>query len=187
MLKGVFLAFFCSFLLFLIHFIILSLRKKERRYISPVHQLLDITQLLIKIYVGLFVIYTLLFFLIPEDFFLNLIVNYLGSLKIFSFFYGVFLYICLFFFYLIFYFIVDRSVSATIMIEIESSPDKRLTSEQIEKIYNIDKKYLAELEGMLQGKFITEIRGYFSNTIKGRLYAHLAKFLKKYFKLGPGG
>jgi Zn-dependent protease with chaperone function len=187
MLKGIFIALFCNVLLFLIHFIILSLLKKERRYPSPVHQLLDITRLLIKTCANLLVVYTLLFFLIPDDFFSNLTINYLGSLKIFSFFYGVFLYVCLFFLYLIFYFIVDRSVSATIMIEIESSPDKRLTSEQIEKIYNIDKKYLAELEGMLQGRFITEIAGYFSNTAKGRLYAHLAKFLKKYFKLGPGG
>lgn len=74
------------------------------------------------------------------------------------------------------------------MIKVENSPDKRLTSEQIEEVYDIDKKYLDEFKGMLQGKFITEITGgYFSNTTKGRLYAHLARFLKEYFKLGPGG
>lgn len=196
MLKGIFIALFCSVLLFLIHFIILSLLKKERRYPSPVHQLLDITRLLIKTCANLLVVYTLLFFLIPDDFFSNLMINYLGSLKIFSFFYGVFLYICLSFLYLIFYFIVDRSVSATIMIKIEGSPEKGLTLKEIEEVYNIDKKYLDELKGMLQGGFITNpvaaglvpaIGGYFTNTVKGRLYARVARFLKGYFKLGPGG
>ena len=187
MVKGIFIALFCNLLLFLSHFIILSMQKENLLYLSPIHKLWDITRLLIKICIGLFVVYTLLFFLIPKDFFSTFIINYLKSLKFFYFFYGIIIYIFLFFLYLIFYFIVDRSVSATIMIDIEESPKKELTLEEIEIIYGIDKKYLAELEGMLQGKFIAQDLGYFTNTIKGRLCARFVRFLKGYFKLGPGG
>ena len=108
------------------------------------------------------------------------------SSAIISFIYGIVLYSFCSFIYLSFYYFVNRSVSATILEIIEFSP-KKLTSDEIKEIYNIEKKYQNELRGMLEGRFIIKEGDYYRNSFKGKLFARIAKLTKDYLKLGPGG
>lgn len=93
----------------------------------------------------------------------------------------------LFFIYLTFYYVVDRSVSTRIMMEIENASEKRLSFEDIKKVYDVDTKYINELTGMEQGGFIKKDGEYYSNTSKGRVVAIVTAWYKKAFRLGEGG
>ena len=89
--------------------------------------------------------------------------------------------------YLSVYYLIDRSVSSTLLEIIENSPEGKLSAKQIKQIYGIENKYHSELKGMREGGFITEKSGCYRNSLKGRLYARLAWLIKIIFKLGPGG
>ena len=89
--------------------------------------------------------------------------------------------------YLTFYYFVDRSVSATLLEIIEKSPPEGLTSGDVKRIYDTERKYQRELNGMLEGRFIIKEGNYYRNSLKGRIYARIARLTKSLLKLGPGG
>jgi len=93
----------------------------------------------------------------------------------------------LFFVYLTFYYVVDRSITTRLMMEIERSPEKRLTFEEITKVYDLDTKYRNEIQGIVDGGFMRREGEYFVNTPKGAAVAGITSWYKKVFKLGPGG
>lgn len=97
------------------------------------------------------------------------------------------LYIFLFLGYCQFYFIVDRSISVRVMIELENSPAKKLSYDEIKKVYNFDEILSRRLQHMLDSKYIVENSGYYINTKKGRFEAEVLKFLKEFLNLGKGG
>jgi len=105
----------------------------------------------------------------------------------FDFVYGLIFFGILFFLYLAFYYVVDRSVSSRIMIEIGNSKDKKLKIEDIKKVYDADSKYKNELKGMIEGGFAKEEGGYYSNTAKGALWGKIVNWYKVTFQLGAGG
>lgn len=109
------------------------------------------------------------------------------NITLFHLAYGVVLLWMFFFLYLTLYYVVDRSVSSTLMIKIEKSPDKKLTIEEIRNVYDIDKKYRDEISGMLEGGFIIKDGEYYRNTFKGSCIAKIVNFFKTVYKLGPGG
>jgi hypothetical protein len=102
--------------------------------------------------------------------------------------YSLALFFSFFFIYLTFYYILDRSVSSRMMMEIETSPGKKLTVKEMKERYGIDQKYSINLEGMMQGKFIKkDDSGKFFCTAKGAFVANVSSFFKKALKLGVGG
>jgi len=101
--------------------------------------------------------------------------------------YGLMLFFYLFLLYLTFYYVIDRSVSSRIMIEIEKSQAKEMRFEELIRIYSIDTKYKDQIDGMLGGGFIKEEAGKYKCTLKGFLVAKVAYFFKKMLRLGVGG
>jgi len=111
----------------------------------------------------------------------------IGLSKVFNFFLGLFIYLLLFFGYCQFYFIIDRSISVRIMIELEKSEKKKLDFEEIKKVYNPDYIFLRRLKHMIDSRYITKEGDAYRNTKKGKFVAMLFKFLKEYLNLGEGG
>jgi hypothetical protein len=149
---------------------------------------------LVRIFYALIPLYALLYILIPTDALVMIPADprvipgtVIGLSKIFNFFVGFATYISIFFGYCQFYFIMDRSVSIRMMIELEDDPDKKMTKEEIKKAYDFDDFISRRLKHMLDSRYITEESGYYYNTGKGRLHARLFRFLKEYLKLGKGG
>ena len=170
MFKGILIALFCFILFLLIHALIFHNLKIKKRFHT-----------IAMTFYSLFPVYALIFFLIP--------VFPTGSVSstIISFLNGIVIYVFLFFGYCQFYFIIDRSISVRVMIELENSPEKQLTVEQIKEAYSLDYLLLRRLGHMVGTNYITENAGYYKNTRKGRYEARLFKFLKEFLQLGPGG
>lgn len=154
--------------------------KKEPVIIELIRQ----AKLLLCIWAFSFFVYTLIFF-IPIEKFSTLVnkSNFMAVSEDFGFIYGIGLYLILSFLYLTFYYLIDRSVSATILEIIDKAPAGRLSLDEVKKIYNIDKKYQSELSGMLEGGFIVKEQDYYKNSSKGSLYAKIAHFIKSLLKL----
>jgi len=185
-LKSIILAFFCSFLSFILHLVISFFRKGRLKNEPVIFELTRQMKLLLAIWLAFCLFYTILFFWQPLK--INALINRLNaSIPTIGFIYGLFFYLILAFLYLSLYYFVNRSVSATILELIENSPDKKLTETQIKDRYNIENKYQSELRGMLEGKFIIKNQGYYQNTLKGESFALIAKAVKRYLKLGLGG
>lgn len=100
---------------------------------------------------------------------------------------GAVLYILVFLGYAQFYFLVDRGVSARIMVEIEQSPEKRLRVEEIHERYDPKKMQTRRLYDMLYGGYMIKEGEYYKNTKKGELHARIFRFCKTYLHLYPGG
>ncbi|MFC1646147.1 hypothetical protein ACFL2Y_03110 [Candidatus Omnitrophota bacterium] len=185
-LKGIILAFFCSCISIISHLFI-NLFRKGRRVDEPViNELKRHAKLLFFIWTFFFFIYALIFFQTPYKF--KVLIEELVSItKTFGFAYGLFIYLSLSLIYLCVYYFVDRSVSATILEIIDNAAKKKLSIDEIKKVYPPEKKYQMELMGMLQGGFLIKDSDYFKNSFKGRLYAKAARLTKKLLKLGSGG
>lgn len=93
----------------------------------------------------------------------------------------------LFFLYLTAYYMVDRSVSSRIMIEIETSPDGTIAFDRLSQAYDVDAKYRDQLNGMLQGGFVVREQDTYKCTMKGLFVARIAYFFKTVLRLGAGG
>ncbi|MBI5827780.1 MAG: hypothetical protein HZB22_08670 [Deltaproteobacteria bacterium] len=100
---------------------------------------------------------------------------------------GFMLYLFLFLGYCQFYFIVDRSISVRVMIEIENSPERSLSAEEIQRVYPFKGILDRRLEHMVYGNYIKERDGRYLNTGKGRAQARVFGFLKDFLRLGKGG
>ena len=178
-LKGILLACVCSLGSLLAHIAITFFRKGRQKNEPVIFELMRHTRLLMVIWSFSFLIYALMFFL------------GFGNISEMSgtadFIYGIIFYLMLSFIYLAVYYFIARSVSATLLELIDDSPGKKLTIGEIKDIYNVERKYQNELNGMLQGRFIIEESGYYRTSFKGRSYARLARFVKHLLKLGPGG
>ncbi len=100
---------------------------------------------------------------------------------------GFMLYLFLFLGYCQFYFIVDRSISVRVMIEIENSPERSLSAGEIQRVYPFKGILDRRLEHMVYGNYIRELDGRYLNTRKGRVQARVFGFLKDFLRLGKGG
>lgn len=186
MLKAYLIGLFCFMLFLILHVIIFRRFELKERF-----------KTLVYIFFTLFPVYTLLYILIPYDlvavvpsepikphlplwliYALSGTSNFLG---------GLMLYVFLFLGYCQFYFIVDRSISVRIMIELENAPQKKLSYDEIKRVYDFDEILSRRLQHMLDSKYIEKNSGYYINTKKGRLEARALKFLKEFLNLGKGG
>lgn len=132
-------------------------------------------------------IYTLAFWLLPIPNWLGILNTESVSAILFAWANGAALYILVFLGYAQFYFLIDRSVSARIMIEIEQSPQKRLRIEEIHEHYDPKKMQTRRLYDMLNGGYMIKEGEYYKNTKKGELHARIFRFCKTYLHLYPGG
>ncbi|MCX5694708.1 MAG: hypothetical protein NT014_06295 [Candidatus Omnitrophica bacterium] len=185
-LKSIIIAGTCSLFAFVVHLMLNLLRPGRNKDESMILELQRQRKLLVTIWSLTALLYAWLFFM-PVNSKDILVTNFVISDWIIDFFYGIVLYLLLSLIYLTFYYFINRSISATLLEIINLSLNKKLTLDEIKKIYNIEKKYESEIKGMQQGGFITLAKGYYKNTLKGVLYGKLASFIKNMLKLGQGG
>ncbi|OGX15644.1 MAG: hypothetical protein A2166_02620 [Omnitrophica WOR_2 bacterium RBG_13_41_10] len=183
---GIILAIIFSFVGLIAHLIISFFRKGRAPDEPVIFELSRQMKLLMWIWGILLLPFMFLFFFPPSA--IIVLANRLNSViaKI-DFSYGIIIYLFLAFIYLTLYYLVNRSVSATILELIETSQNKRLSVSEIKQRYDIENKYQSELKGMLEGGFITQESQYYSNTLKGKIFAAIASFMKQQLKLGAGG
>lgn len=186
MVKAYLIGFFCFIFFLILHVIIFRKFELKERF-----------KTLLNIFFSLFPMYILLYILIPYDIVAVVpsepvkphlplwLIEMLSNAVNFSS--GLMLYVFLFLGYCQFYFIVDRSISVRVMIELENSTDKKLSFEEVKKIYNFNEILSRRLEHMMGSKYIVEDSGYYRNTPKGRFEANVFKFLKDFLNLGKGG
>ena len=134
-----------------------------------------------------FVLYTLTFWLLPFPNWLGLLDATNASAKFFAYANGALVYIFLFLSYGQFYFLVDRGVSARILIEIVQSPDRELSRAAISSRYVVEHLQGRRIEDMIYGKYLVEESGRYRLTRKGVLFARMFLFCKKYLHFYPGG
>lgn len=183
MLKGIVIGFLCFIVFLLLHAIIFHTRKIKLRFIA-----------LLKIFGALLPVYVVLYLLIPVEAMIIMPADpavtagaVIGLSKLFNFFLGLLFYLLLFFGYCQFYFIIDRSISVRVMIEMEKAKDKKLTFEEIKQIYSLDYILSRRLKHMIDSKYIIEQDGAYKNLKKGRNTARLFNFLKNFLQIGEGG
>lgn len=183
MLKGFVIGFFCFIVFLIIHVIVFHTRRIQFRFVA-----------LMKIFLNLLPLYILLYVLIPQEAMIIMPADprvapgvVIGLSKVFNFMLGVLIYLLLFFGYCQFYFIIDRSISVRVMIEIEKSKDKKLNLEEIKELYDPNYIFTRRFEHMIDSKYIVEDSGYYKNLRKGHVLAKLFGFLKDYLQLGEGG
>lgn len=183
MLKGIVIGFLCFILFLFLHAVIFHTRKINLRFIA-----------LVKIFCALLPVYVILYLLIPVEAMIIMPADpavtpgtVIGLSKVFNFFVGLLFYLLLFFGYCQFYFIIDRSISVRVMIEIEKAKDKKLTFDEIKQIYSLDYILSRRLKHMIDTHYITEENGVYKNILKGKNTARLFKFLKDFLRIGEGG
>lgn len=97
------------------------------------------------------------------------------------------LYTFLFMAYSMFYFLVDRGFSGRIMIEIERSPSRWLTRDEIPKLYSLEMVLARRLGEMVDIGRVVKVEERYCNTPRGSRAARVFEFVKKFLRLGPGG
>ncbi|MDD4202858.1 MAG: hypothetical protein PHQ52_05270 [Candidatus Omnitrophica bacterium] len=180
---GILAALITSGICFLIHLIVFSTGIIKIDPSWCIMKLKRHGQFLLVTWILMLPVFVLLFFKLFDI----SIVCTMNYCTIFLGFCGIVFIGLLFFIYLTFYYVVDRSVSSRLMIEIERSSEKRLTFDQIIKVYHPDTKYENELLGMAQGGFIKKQGDYYINTPKGTFVACITGWYKRTFRLGAGG
>lgn len=175
MLERILITFGCFLLAAIVHILIFHYVRVKFR-----------ARLLELIFVFFFVIQIILMIVIPENF-LWPDINYSLLLNIATFVNGLMLYLLLFFFYANNYFVTDRSISIRIMIELENSPQQGLSKEELYQYYNGDMIMDKRLNDMIYGQYVKLVNGKYINTKKGKIYAKVFKYFKKYLNLGKGG
>ena len=141
MFKGILIALFCFILFLLIHALIFHNLKIKKRFHT-----------IAMTFYSLFPVYALIFFLIP------VFPTGSASLTIISFLNGIVIYVFLFFGYCQFYFIIDRSISVRVMIELENSPEKQLTVEQIKEVDSFSQRLRHQMVSSILAQKTEETR-----------------------------
>lgn len=94
----------------------------------------------------------------------------------------LYLFLCYFYFHLIIVF--DSSVTTRIMVEIEKSKEKKLTLEELENKYSLEKKFEGELEDMQYLDRLKKEDSRFANTEKGSQHAKIISSLRNFLHIG---
>jgi hypothetical protein len=100
---------------------------------------------------------------------------------------GITVLLSLLFLYTAVYFLVDRSISSRMMIEIENSVKKALTFEELKEVYGVEAKYRDEIEGMAHAGFLVKKEGRFKCSPAAGMISAAGALIKGLLKLGPGG
>ncbi len=175
MLKGLVLAFAGFAVFLLVHVLLFRLRVPARRFLAMVRLVFTLGLLLLIMYC----------FTPPDLGFLPPVYTSAGwAIDLLN---GLLVYGFLFIGYCMFFFLVDRGFSGRMMIEIESSPQRRLRPAEIAARYPLEMVLQRRLNEMLEIGRITEVNGRYQNTAKGQSAAAMFSFVKRFLQLGEGG
>ena len=162
-----------SFFVFLtLHVIIFHNRPPERRF-----------RTLIYISAGSLLLYGILFYF-GVKIGVNDAVNAFAPAWIINILNGLFIYLFIYFFYFHLIIVFDRSVSPRMMVELDKSPDKRLTVDGIKSAYSLEEKLRRELDDMDYMLRMAKDGDAYTNTKKGITHARLMDFLREYLHIG---
>ncbi|OGX15645.1 MAG: hypothetical protein A2166_02625 [Omnitrophica WOR_2 bacterium RBG_13_41_10] len=167
MLKGIIIGLLCFFIFLFFNIFIFHRFNIKRRF-----------YLIGKIFFLVLLLYITLFIFTPTTVYASYLFRFIAA-----FLNAFFIYFFIWYFYLHFIQIIDRSPSTRILIEIENSLHKKLSYEEIKKVYTIDTKFSHELEDMVILGRLKKEEGYFINTQKGTLHCKIFKFIREYLKL----
>ncbi|MBI5562813.1 MAG: hypothetical protein HY894_08210 [Deltaproteobacteria bacterium] len=186
MIKAALLGFFCFILFLTLHVVVFRTIELKERF-----------RAMTVIFFSIIPVYVAVYFLVPASYLLVVPMEPLPQIisaetvrllnAALNFLSGLMLYVFLFLGYCQFYFIVDRSISVRVMIEMERAADKRLSFDEIMRVYSFHGILQRRLEHMVEGEYLVQDGEYYVNTAKGRWEARLFRFLKEFLKLGPGG
>ena len=113
--------------------------------------------------------YTVAAVLIPDGSFYGGVVTESTIGGLLTYVNGLAIYVFLFFSYAQFYFLIDRSISARILTEIEETPAKELSFTELTSRYNPEKLLVRRLEDMRYGGDLIEANGRWRGKPKGRV------------------
>lgn len=152
-------------------------------YFSPYHRWTAV----MRVFWACSALYVLVFWLMPFP-------NWFGILNLGSsfakwtaFIVGASWYVFLFLSYAQFYFLVDRGISARILVEILRAKGENLSHDELRKRYSPETLQSRRLNDMLYGHYVVQENSVYRLTPKGRLNARMFDFCKKYLHLNPGG
>ncbi len=175
MLKGLVLALFIFLVFLIVHVLVFRAFQPTRRFDAMVRIMAVLGALMIAIH--RLTPATMGF--LPEPYVrAGWAVDLLNGLLVFGF---------LFIGYCMFYFLVDRGFSGRIMIEIESSAQRRLRQAEIAARYSLEMVLHRRLTEMVEIGRVVLDDGRYRNSGKGRSAAALFRFSKKFLQLGEGG
>jgi len=186
MIKAVLIGFCCFILFLALHVVVFRTIELKERF-----------RALTIIFFSIIPLYVFTYLLVPVDYLVIVpmepvapvmsgrSIHFIhGAMNFMS---GLMLYVFLFLGYCQFYFIVDRSISVRVMIEMEKAAGKRLNFDDIMRVYSFHGILARRLEHMVEGAYLVQDGDYYFNTTKGRVQAKVFRFLKEFLRLGPGG
>ena len=127
-------------------------------------------------------IYAALFLIVQEGQIQRFITSFM-PIWLVAFLNGAFLHFFFWFFYLHFIQIMDRTPTARIMIEIEASPQKKLSLDELKKLYSFDRKVSGELEDLVLFRRLEKEANLYKITPKGRIHLKIFKSIRDYLRL----
>lgn len=176
MVESILLGSFCFVLFLKAHFLFFH-------YWRPIHRWRTVA----RIFWVFLLLYTFLFWLLPFPNWFNLLDAENFWAKFFVFVVGAGLYVFLFLSYAQFYFLVDRGISARILVEILRANGQALSHAELRSRYSSDSLQTRRLDDMRYGNYVLLENGVYKLTPKGKLNAYIFDFCKKYLHLNPGG
>ncbi|OGS22562.1 MAG: hypothetical protein A2252_03015 [Elusimicrobia bacterium RIFOXYA2_FULL_39_19] len=183
MLKGLFVGLFCFVLFLILHVVIFHFKKTEikKRF-----------RMIRNIFFALIPLYIILYAYIPRESLLlipadpNSTSQFIINLsKVLNFTIGFMLYVFLFMCYGQFYFILDRSLSVRMMVEL--SKQNKVTYDELKKVYSPDEVYARRFKHLVESGCSIETNGYYTNTPKGNALSWIFTISKKILQVWPGG
>lgn len=134
-----------------------------------------------------FAIYVVVYWLAPSSNWLGILNDANQWSRTVAFINGAVIYIFLFLSYGQFYFLIDRGVSARILVEIIESSNGALSREAIAAKYSPDVMQKRRLDDMLYGGYVFADGGMYRCTSKGKMLGTVFLWCKRYLHLYPGG
>jgi hypothetical protein len=134
-----------------------------------------------------FVIYIVVYWLMPVSNWFGIFNDANVWSRSVAFVNGAVIYIFLFLSYGQFYFLIDRGVSARILVEIIESSSGALSREAIAAQYSPDAMQKRRLDDMLYGGYVSVNDGIYRCTAKGKILGMIFRWCKRYLHLYPGG
>lgn len=170
MTKGIVIGFFC-FTIFLSHIIIFTKFGIKRRFFS-----------MLNVFFSALAVYAALFIFISPDVINRFIISFIPA-WLFAFLSGTFLHFSIFYLYLYFIQVIDRSPSTRIMADIENSCGRKMTREEVESAYSFDQKVADELEDMVVLGRLSKEGAFYGLTAKGKTHMLIFKTVRDYLGL----
>ena len=170
MTKGIVIGFFC-FVLFLSHIVIFRKFDIKRRFFGMLN----------LFFLGLAVYATLFIFISPEV--INKFIISFVPVWLFAFLSGTFLHFSIFYLYLYFIQVIDRSPATRIMVDIQNNHDRKMTREELEDSYSFNQKVADELEDMVVLGRLNKEGAFYGLTAKGKTHMLIFKTIRDYLGL----